>query len=250
MRRVAPVLSGLLGLVAWSLLAARVSPVLLPSPLDVAAAWGAQGPALLRAAAVTAGSAGAGLLVGSGLAIALAVGFVRARWLELALAPWALLIQALPVVAIAPLLVVWLDYGPQVAVVAATIVTFFPMLSAAHTGLRGADPAALELVRLYGGGFGAELRHVRLPGAAPAILGGLRGAGGLAVVGAIVGEFVGANGLPPSLGFLVLQSMRRADTPVMFAAVTAAGALALGVYLLVRALEARLVGRWWPGARP
>ena len=218
--------------------------MLLPSPTDVArAAWDGR-ETLLRSTWSTAGAALLGLAMAAVVSMVGAVAFLRSRWLELAIYPYALLLQTVPIVAIAPLLVVWLGYGTPVAVATAAIVSFFPLLTAGNVGLRAADPASVDLLRLYGASWSQEVWRLRLPGALPYLMSGLRTAVGLSVIGAIVGEFVGSNGHPPSLGYLVLRSARSAETAMTFAAVAASTALALALFGAVQAIEHRAIGRW------
>ena len=236
-------LAGMLSL--WSLLAARLPPVLLPSPTEVLAEGWAARELLLAATFHTASSAAAGLLIALILGLGGAALFQLSRWVEVALYPYALLIQTLPVVAVAPLLVVWLGYGPPVAVASAAIVSFFPILTSANLGLSAASPEEVELFRVLGASRWAELRSLRLPAALPHLMGGLRTAGGLAVIGGIVGEFVGSNGLVPCLGFAVQQAARSARMGRSFAAIACAGGLALLVFGGVRLLERWTIGRWF-----
>jgi len=233
-----------LGLVAWAALASRLPEALLPGPAAVAQAAWARGPELLGAALMTGGCALLGLVISLLLGVLVAVGFLRWRALELALYPWALLIQTLPVVAVAPLLVVWLGYGRPVSVAATVLVCFFPLLTALHVGLRAATPAQVELFSLLGAGFWTTLLRLRAPAALPQVFAGLRTAAGLCVVGAVVGEFVGSNGVPPSLGSMVLRAARSADTATSFAAIGAASGLAVLFFGLVRWLEDRAIGAW------
>ncbi len=234
-----------IGLAAWSGLAARVPPVLLPSPLEVAVSMWEHAAVLAQATAITGAGALGGLAVATILGVAGGIAFLWSRTLERALLPYALLVQTVPIVAIAPLLVIWLGYGVPVAAAAAAIAAFFPLLTATHVGLSSAPPARVELLRLYGATWSQELIKLRIPGALPHFFAGLRTAGGLAVIGAIVGEFVGSNGAPPSLGNLVLRSARSADTPQTFAAIGCAAAMAIGFYGLIRAVEWRSIGRWF-----
>ena len=245
--RLLPVGVALAVLLAWAGLASRLPEVLLPGPIGVLHAFFDKSALLLSAALSTALCAGLGLVLGVLVGLGLGVGFLWSRALELAVYPYALLLQTLPVVAVAPLLVVWLGYGAPVAVASAALVSFFPMLTAAHVGLLGVEPDQVELFRLYGASRLQELRWLRAPAALPAVFAGLRTAAGLSVIGAIVGEFVGSNGEPPSLGYLVLRSARSADTALTFAAVITAAALAGLVYWAARSAEARLIGRWHPG---
>ncbi len=242
--RLLPLAAAILLLAGWWALSLRLPPVLLPGPAEVAAeAWSGR-ERLLQAGANTALSSLIGLCIAGAAGLGGGVLFLRSRWLEAALYPYAILIQTVPVVAIAPLLVVWLGYGSPVAVSTAAIVSFFPVLTAANLGLRSAAPEQLELLALYGASWWQLLLKLRLPASLPFLFSGLRTAVGLSVIGAIVGEFVGSNGAPVTLGYLVLQSARSARTGMTFAAIGCATALALAAFTAVRLAESRLIGRW------
>jgi NitT/TauT family transport system permease protein len=145
-----------------------------------------------------------------------------------------------PIVAIAPLLVIWFGYGSRAVVAAAFIVSVFPVIANTLAGLLSVDPALRDLFRLYGAGAWARLLKLELPWALPFILTGLRIAAGLAVIGAIVGEFVGGGGL----GVVVLGAMREQRTDLVFAAILHASALGLALFALVN-LASRLALRRW-----
>jgi len=239
-----PLAAAALAVGAWALLASQLNPVLLPGPLAVLqAAWDTR-EGLLEATVVTGLSALVGLLLAVVLGMLGATLFQLSRWVELALTPYALLVQTVPIVAVAPLLVVWLGYGPPVAVASAAIVSFFPVLTSANLGLAASSTEQRELFAITGASPLQTLLKLRLPMALPYLFGALRTAGGLAVIGAIVGEFVGANGTPRSLGYLVQAAARGAHTDRSFAAILAAAALALGIFGAIRALEHRAIGRW------
>jgi len=233
--------------IVWAAASTQVNPVLLPSPLGVAEAARTHAGALFQATLTTGGAALAGLAVASALGVGGALLFQRSPVAERALYPYALFLQTLPVVAIAPLLVVWLGYGAPVAVGSAALVSFFPVLTSAHAGLAAADPDQVALLRLYRASWWQEMRQLRIPGSLPYVFAGLRTAAGLSTIGAIVGEFVGSNGFPPCLGYLVLRGMRAAETGLIFAAIGCAALLATVFFAAVRWLGARLVGRWHPG---
>jgi len=246
-RRLGPILGGGLFLLLWAMAASRAPAVLLPSPLEVLdSAWKSRSD-LALAGWTTGKAALSGLAIATTLGLAGGILFLRSRWLEAAFYPYALLVQTTPIVAIAPLLVVWLGYGLPVAVATATIAAFFPVLTAADVGLRATEPEQLELLRLYGAGFTGTLWKLRLPAALPYLFAGLRTAAGLSVIGAIVGEFVGSNGLPPSLGYLVLRAARTAETGLSVAAVLTASGLSLAMHAAVRLVERRVIGRWHAG---
>ena len=245
-----PALSAGLALLTWSALASRLPPVLLPSPAEVlAAGWRAR-ETLGQAALSTGLSALAGLGIATLGGLAGGVLFLRSRWLEAAFYPYALLIQTMPIVAVAPLLVVWLGYGRPVGVAAAAIASFFPVLTAVNVGLRSAEPEQVELLQLYGASWLQTLWKLRFPASLPYVFAGLRVAGGLAVIGAIVGEFIGSNGQPPSLGYLVLRAARTAETGLSLAAVLSATALSLLLYGAVRVAERWVIGPWHAGGPP
>ncbi|MFT5683099.1 MAG: NitT/TauT family transport system permease protein [Myxococcota bacterium] len=245
--RLLPVLTAGVLISGWAALSSRYPPVLLPSPIETLQAAITGHATLAEATATTATASLIGLLIAIGVGLLGAMLFSRSKWLEAALYPYALLVQTVPIVAIAPLLVVWLGYGLPPAIASAAIVSFFPVLTAANLGLRATPPEQVELFALYRASFGATLLHLRLPGALPYLFSGLRTAAGLSVIGAIVGEFVGSNGFPPSLGYLVLRSARSADTATSFAAIFAAAALALVFFSAVRLLEKLSIGRWHGG---
>lgn len=234
-----------LGLLAWWMLAVRVGPLLLPSPLSVAEALWVERARLAAALFQTGVASLFGLGLASGLGVAAAVAGWASRGVRAALVPYTVAVQIVPIVAIAPLLVVWLGYGRGVAVVTAAVASFYPVFSAMGTGLRASAPEWVDLFRLYGATPTRELLALRIPSALPSLFSGLRTAGGLAVIGAIVGEFVGSNGSPPSLGYLVVFSARSANLGLCFAAVVVSGLLALAFLAALHLAERRLVGRWF-----
>lgn len=250
MSRIYPLLAALLGLVAWTLLAQRYEAIILPSPLEVfTAAQGMLGE-IAEATWWTAVASMTGLGIGLTLACTFAVLFVRFRWLELALYPYAVILQTLPVIAIAPLLVIWLGYGLGVSCATATLVCFFPLLTSLHLGLNSTPSDGVSLFLLHKASFRDMLLKLRIPYALPYLFTGLRSGVGLAVIGAVVGEFVGSNGSPPSLGYLTMRKLRSAETAEGFALILASGLLALTLFLLVRLLERRVLSNWHTGGAP
>ena len=169
-----------------------------------------------------------------------AIALASARWVERAFYPYAIFFQIVPIVAIAPLLVIWFGYGMRAVVAAAFIVSVFPVIANALAGLLSVDPALRDLFRLYGASGFARLVKLSLPWALPSVLVGLRIAAGLAVIGAIVGEFVGGGGL----GVVVLGALRQQRTELVFAAVLHAAALGLALFAAV-SLASRLSLRRW-----
>lgn len=244
MRSALPFLVALVILFTWWAFSLTQPEILLPGPWQVLeAAWTGR-VRLGKGLAYTALSSLGGLGIASLIGLGGAALFLRFGWLERALYPYALFMQTVPIIAIAPLLVVWLGYGISVALCTAAIVCFFPILTSANAGLSSPSRSELELLRLYGATWTQTLFKLRLPRALPTVLAGYRSAVGLSVIGAIVGEFVGATGDPVSLGYLVISSSRSADTATTFAAVFASAALAGALFAIVRALERWAIGAW------
>lgn len=241
------VLGVAVGLAGWTALAAAAGPLLLASPWSVALALVDERARLAQATLQTALAGVGGLVVAAVLGVAAAVASWASRALREALAPYTVAMQVVPIIAIAPLLVVWLGYGREVALCTSVLAAFYPVFSAATTGLVAPSQELVDLFRLYGASRAQELVGLRLVAALPSLSAGLRSAAGLAVIGAIVGEFVGSNGAPPTLGWLVVFAARSARPDLCFAAIVCAAALALSLHAGLRLAERRAIG-WWYGA--
>jgi putative hydroxymethylpyrimidine transport system permease protein len=240
--RPAVTLAGLVG--AWWL-ATRLSGVpsyLLPDPQSVAVALWHQRTLLMWSTCTTLTETVLGLLIGTllGTFCALAMVFspVMARWLM----PLLLLSQAIPVFALAPLLVLWFGFGMASKVVMAVLVIFFPVTAAFSDGLRRTDLGWLDLARTMNASPAAILRHVRLPAALPAFGSGLRVATAIAPIGAVVGEWVGASA---GLGYVMLNANARIETDVMFAALFVLALMAILLWVLVDRVLKKLL-YWAP----
>lgn len=183
-------------------------------------------------------------LGGFGLALAasLALGYALAHAprLERVLAPQLAATQAIPVVAVAPLIILWVGSDIRSKILVAALVTFFPILSSTVVALRGVPRALLEMALISGANRWQALRYVELPLALPGIFAGVKAGLALATTGAVVGEFVGGR---DGLGALINISRGLFDTPLMFAALIALAAMTLGFYLVAALLE-RLLVRW------
>ncbi len=235
------------GVAGWWLVADRAGPLLLPRPDAVALALWSERTRLASALYQTGVASLAGLVSAAALGVFAAAVSWFSPTARLSLRPWTVLVQVVPIVAIAPMLVVWLGYGRGVATVTAAIAAFYPVYSAAETGLAAPARDLVDLFRLYGASRWQELFRLRAWAALPALFSGLRTAAGLAVIGAIVGEFIGSNNAPPTLGYTVLFASRGARADLAFAAVIAAGGLALALGAGIVWLERRLIGRWYGG---
>jgi len=234
-----------LGLVAaWEALVwlTGLPPYILPPPSRVVVVLIERFDLLTEQAAWTAAEMALGLLLGLVLGAALAVIFAAsATWRRWAL-PLVIVSQAIPVIAIAPLLVLWLGYGMASKVAMAALIIFFPVVSSLYDGLRRTDPGWLELARTMDASPRAVLLQIRLPAALPAFASGMRIAAAVAPIGAVIGEWVGASA---GLGFLMTQSLARGQTPLAFAALTILCLLGLALYVAADRLARRLVP-WQP----
>ena len=233
------------GLVAaWEALVWLTSlpPYILPPPSRVIVVLAQRFDLLAEQAAWTASEMVLGLALGLLLGAALAVVFAAsAAWRRWAL-PLVIVSQAIPVIAIAPLLVLWLGYGMVSKVAMAALIIFFPVVSSLYDGLRRTDPGWLELARTMDASPRAILLQIRLPAALPAFASGVRIAAAVAPIGAVIGEWVGASA---GLGFLMTQSLARGQTPLAFAALTILCLLGLALYTAADRLARRLVP-WQP----
>lgn len=254
MKRLADILAPLVLivalLVAWEL-ACRILEVpayFLPTPSAVAASLWADAPTLLGSAYNTLAMALAALILASLSAQALALLVALSPILERAIKPLAVVLQVTPVVAIAPLVVIWAGIdNPERAIIAlAALVAFFPIFSGAVTGLKAADPDLERLFDLYGAGRIKRLARLRLPSAVPFLLEGHKVAAGLALIGAVVAEFVAGSGGAQGLAWRILEAGNRLQTARMFAALVVLGLMGALLYAGLARLE-RTGLRWWRG---
>lgn len=221
--------------VAW---AADLPPFILPTPDLVARrAWQAlQSGLLLRHAAYTLVEVLAGLALGLVTATLLGYLLSRSRTLEQLLSPYLVASQSIPIVAIAPLLIIWFGSGLTSKVLICALIVFFPMLVNTLVGLHAVPEDLRDLMRSLGATRWQTLRYLEIPAALPVFLGGVRIGATLSVIGAVVGEFVAAD---RGLGFLINLARGRYDTPMVFVAVFSLIAMALSLYSLVLWLERR-----------
>jgi NitT/TauT family transport system permease protein len=168
--------------------------------------------------------------------------------IEQAVQPIAVTVQVTPVVAIAPLVMIWtgLDHPGRAITILATIVAFFPIYSGAAAGLRAADPDLERLFDLYGASRWQKLIRLRLPSAVPFMVEGHKVATALAVIGAVVAEFVAGSGGAQGLAWRIIESANRLQTARVFAALVVLAAMATLLYALVTVAERRILG-WWSG---
>jgi len=213
---------------------------ILPTPLQVAGrmAQVVKDGSLFRHTLVTLGEVASGLVIGLSLAVILGYWLAKLQWLERILAPYIVASQSVPVVAIAPLLVIWLGPGVLSKILITALIVFFPILVNVIVGVRAVSSDLYDLMRSFQATRWQTLRYLEIPAAMPVFLGGLRIGATLAVIGAVVGEFVGAD---RGLGFLINMGRGVYDTALVFVAVITLVALALAIYALVSLLEKRLL---------
>jgi NitT/TauT family transport system permease protein len=246
-RIVAPILLGVLSLLAWQWLVAfyEVPPYILPAPSVIGEVmlreWASLQVALLVTLKITAMALVAAIVLG----VLLAVLFAQSKWLENALFPYAVVLQVTPVVAIAPLVIIWAKDVTLALLICAWIVAFFPILSNTTIGLSAADRNLVDLFRLYGASRLQTLVRLRLPSALPYFFAGLRVSGGLALIGAVVAEFVaGTGGAASGLAYVILESGYRLQIPKMFAALVLISAIGIVLFLALGLIGHLALRRW------
>lgn len=233
----------------WSVWYHEIPPYLLPAPGVIAttlvADWGTLSGSLL----VTLKDTFLALLAAVLGGVAFALLFARWRWVERSLLPFAIILQVTPIIAIAPLLVIY--FSPSAAVlITSFIVAFFPILSNTLLGLASTDHNLLDLFQLSRASGWQTLIHLRLPAAVPYFLGGLRISGGLALIGAVVADLiVGKPGASAGLAYRIVESGYRSNIPRMFAALVLICLTGILIFLFFTLLSQLILGRWHDSAR-
>lgn len=232
------------GLVQWYAL----PPFILPAPSMVVATLIADGPLLWASLLTTLTTTALGFTLAALGGIGLAVVFSQARWIEDTFYPYAIVLQVTPIVAIAPLLLIYLPQEMAV-LVCAWIVAFFPVLSNTLMGLKSVNRDLADLFRLYGAGRLQTLRYLGLPSALPSILSGLRIAGGLSLIGAVVAEIAaGSAGAGSGLAFRIAESGYRLNVPRMFAALALLAGAGIAIFVILSLVSHLLLRRWHESA--
>lgn len=235
----------LLGLWQVWTVAAKVPAYLVPSPWDIAktlvADWALLCGALWVTVKITVLAFVASVVLGSLIAFA----FVQSRWIEAAFFPYAVLLQVTPVVAIAPLIIIWVKEPTASLVVCATLVALFPIISNTTVGLRSVNPGLAAYFKLQRATRWQTLVRLRIPSALPYFFAGLRISGGLALIGAVVAEFVaGTGGTGTGLAYQILQSGYQLNIPRLFAALVLISLTGVVVFALLAALSKWALGGW------
>jgi NitT/TauT family transport system permease protein len=250
-RIAAPFAVGVVLLALWEAVVRgeSIPPYILPGPVAIAQSLWIDGPSLLGSLLITLRVTLAALAAAAVLGGAIAVLFSLSRMLELSLFPYAVILQVTPIVAIAPLIIIWVREPFLALLVCAWIVAFFPVVANTTVGLNSADRNLLALFQLYGASRGQILRYLRLPTALPFFLTGLRISGGLALIGAVVAEFVaGTGGAETGLAFRILEAGYRLAIPRLFAALFLLSMTGILIYLVLDFLSRLLLRHWHESA--
>jgi NitT/TauT family transport system permease protein len=222
----------------------------LPPPSAILHSLAVDYPSLLVSLWITLRITLAAFFIALAAGVALAVLSAQSRLVEISIFPYAVILQVTPVVAIAPLILIWvgLDHVDRALLILATIVAFFPILSNTTLGLKSVDHNLRDLFQLYGASRWQRLRFLQLPTALPYLLGGMKISGGLALIGAVVAEFVAGSGTGAGLAWRIVESANRLNIPRMFAALIMLSALGILIFLLLAGLQNLLLRRWHESA--
>jgi NitT/TauT family transport system permease protein len=250
LRIVLPVIVAAAGTLLWEAIVRvyDIQPYVLPGPLSVLRTLVGDWGVLSQSLATTLLTTLEGFVAAAIGGIALALLFNQSKWLEYSLFPYAVILQVTPVIAIAPLLLIYLPQQTAV-IVCAWIVGFFPVLSNTTLGLNSVDRNLAGLFQLYGASRWQTLRYLKLPAALPYILGGLRIAGGLSLIGAVVAEIAaGTAGAGSGLAYRIAESGYRLNIPRMFAALLLLSLAGIVIYALLALVSHLMLRRWHESA--
>ncbi len=243
----APLAVGILLLLLWQAFVTinEVPVYMVPSPGKILATLIADRALLAGSLLVTLEVTIAALVAAVVIGVALSVLFVQSRLIEASLFPYAVILQVTPLVAIAPLIIIWVDDSRAALVICATVASIFPIITNTTIGLRSVDPGLLDLFRMHDASRLQTLLRLRAPSAAPYFFAGLRIAAALALIGAVVAEFVaGTGGARSGLAYQILLAGLQLNIPRLFAALALITLTGIALFLLV-SLVSRLVLRRW-----
>lgn len=244
---VAPLVVATVVLGAWQLAVDfyDVPPWLVPSPLRVLRTLVEERALLFGSLLVTVGIALAALAVAVVAGAGIALLFAQSRLVEASLFPYAVLLQVTPIVAIAPLIIIWVKDTRIALVLCAAVVALFPVIANTTLGLKSADPGLVDLFRLNRATRWQTLVHLRIPSALPYFFGGLRIASGLALIGAVVAEFVaGTGGAGAGLAYQILLAGIQLNIPRLFAALVLITLAGVAMFMTTNAISRRMLRRW------
>ncbi len=246
-----PVIALIIFLSLWQLLPTwlGIKPFILPKPTDVVQAaitdWGILWPAIQ----ITVLESVIGFLLSAVIGIAVSILLASSKVLEISIYPYAIILQTIPVVAVAPIVVIWFGAGFNSIVIISFLIGFFPVISNTLMGLNSVDKNMGELFTLYNASNWHKMWKLRIPAALPFIMSGLKISCTLSIVGAIVGEYVaGIGGGKGGLGYAITVAAIQLKTPYLFACGIAAAILGISFYLLVSYISHLLLKSWHESA--
>ncbi|GAA6618775.1 ABC transporter permease [Scytonema sp. NUACC26] len=248
----APVVVGILAIVLWEILVqvTHLPPYILPSPILVFKTLITDGHELFASLLITLQITVVAFIASIISGLLIAILFTQSKWIEKSLFPYAVILQTTPIVAIAPLIILWFKNNTFVAlIVCAWIVAFFPIVSNTTLGLNSIDSNLLNLFQLYKASRWQTLLYLRLPSAMPYFLGGLKISGGLALIGAVVAEFVaGTGGAKSGIAYRILISSYNLQIPRMFAALFLTTGLGVLIFVSLSAISDVILSKWHESA--
>lgn len=246
---IAPVVVFLGVVVVWHLVALQNSPLIFPSPAAVWQAAGRIAEPLIAGTWLTAQAALAGLGLSIVVGTLVAFAFSQSRFVRAGFYPYAIFLQTVPIVAIAPLIIIWFGRGFHSVVIVAFLISLFPIITNTTTGLMSVTDDLQDLFRLHNASWWQSLLKLRFPISIPYLLAGIKIAAGGAVIGAIVGEFfVGSSS--HGLGYLIRNKSENLSTDELFAAVIASTLLGVAVFATVTCVGSWILNRWYASDRP
>ena len=249
----APAVVALLVLAGWEWIvrANAIPHYILPGPLLILETLWTDGPGLMVALWITLRTTLAALAAATSLGLVIAIALAQSRLIERSLYPYLVVLQVTPIVSIAPLIIIWVDDLFFSLLVCAWIVAFFPIVANTTLGLNSVDRGLGDIFRLYGAGRWQTLMHLRLPTALPYFLAGVRISGGLALIGAVVAEFVaGTGGAESGLASRILEAGYRLQIPRMFAALLLLSIAGILINVTLGFIARRVLRAWHESALP
>jgi NitT/TauT family transport system permease protein len=252
LRYALPLALGLLVLTTWEMLvrAYDVPQFVLPGPVAIWRALISDLPSLMASLWTTLRITLLAFVFATLSGIALAVLFAQSRTLEMMLYPYAVVLQVTPVVAIAPLIIIWVGFERinLALLILAWIVAFFPILASTTLGLRATDHNLIDLFRLYGATKGQLLWRLKLPSALPYLLNGMKTSGGLALIGTVVAEYGAGSGTATGLAWRIIEAGNRLQISRMFAALILLAGLGIAIFYALALLEYQVLRKWHESA--
>lgn len=226
--------------VLWQMIVwlTKTPPFILPAPMDVAVALITNADTILFHASVTIFEILIGLILGCLIGMITAWAILQSHAVRSWFLPLLVASQALPVFAIAPVLMLWLGFGMASKIAMATLIIYFPVTAALYDGLRSTDPGWIDMAKIMGASKHTTLKYIRLPSALPSFGSGLRIAAAISPIGAVVGEWVGSSS---GLGFLMLHANARTQADLMFAALIILAFFAIFLYFTIDFLIKRAI---------